>query len=122
MTHHHHHHGHHHHGHHHHHEYDEECCCCCDDHCDLEHHHHHHHENQDFAAQLLEMADDAWMELLKEKIKKQIESAGGKHLDHLAKIVAESNKERWEHKLAINELASNYKEKLTEFFGKGRKK
>jgi hypothetical protein len=68
------------------------------------------------------MADEAWMEILKEKIKKQIESAGGEHLDQLAKIVAESNKERWEHKLAINELASNYKEKLTDFFGKGHNK
>lgn len=103
-------HGHHHHhqgsgaGHHHH--DDDECC------------EHEHEDEHDFAHQLIAIADDAWMELLHEKIKKQIEISDGANLDKLAKLVSEANRERWNHKLAINKNATDYKNNLDQFFGK----
>lgn len=89
-----------------------QCCCYChDESCD-----HDHHEKGEFACELLELADQAWMELLKEKIKEQILASGGGHLDQLAKLVAESNRQRWQHKMASKTLCEEYKEKLCSLF------
>ena len=111
MSHHHHCHGHHHHG----------CCeehecgCCC-------HHHHHsdecheHHDQGDFASQLLQLADEAWMEVLKEKIKAQVIKGSGAHLDKLAKLVADGNKDRWRLKLGAQKGCDDFHEKVAEFF------
>jgi len=107
---------HHHHGecgsHHHHH-----------DECGSHHHHHgdccsHHHEHDDFAHQLIEMADEAWMEVLKEKIKEQIKSANGSHLDQLAKIISESNSARWTQKMALNKGQQGFRDKIHDFFNR----
>lgn len=101
------------HGQHHHHHCgtheNEECCA---------HEHEHHEHEQDFAHQLIAIADDAWMELLHEKIKKQIEISDGENLDKLAKLVSDANRERWNHKLAINKNSASYKNNLDQFFGK----
>ena len=80
---------------------------------------HHHHEHEDFAQTLLDMADDAWMEVLKEKIREQIRTTSGKHLEGLAKLVAESNKERWKHKLEKNRITHDYKTNISDFFHHG---
>lgn len=88
-------------------------------------HHHHGEENSchqeghsecGFAEQLLEMADEAWMEVLKEKIKGHILATKGAHLDKLAKLVAESNEEKWKNKMVKHHGCENYKQKLKEFF------
>ena len=42
------------------------------------------------------LADEAWMELLKEKIKAEIEKSGGAKLNALAKLVAETNGRKWQ--------------------------
>lgn len=100
---------------HHHHHHDGCCCCsqekhecckeesCCDGH-------------EDFASQLLSMADEAWMELLKDKIKENIQASGGAHLDQLAKAVAESNGARWKNKLAMKQNANDFKDKIKSLF------
>lgn len=91
------------------------CNCCC-----------HKQEKDDgcchFSDQLLELADDAWMELLKEKIKTQIEKVSGKHLDDLAKLVNEANHERWHEIFADRRHNDDYKEKLREYFHQSQKK
>jgi len=56
------------------------------------------------------------MEILKEKIKGKILESSGAHLDQLAKLVSDSNKERWKHKIAGNAVANDYREKFSEFF------
>jgi hypothetical protein len=66
----------------------------------------------------LEIADEAWMEILKDKIKEQILSSSGAHLDELAKIVSESNRDRWKHKIATNAVVNEYREKFSSFFDK----
>jgi hypothetical protein len=77
-------------------------------------------KQKDFSHKLFELADEAWMELLKDKIKQQILSSGGEHLDELAKIVAEANKERWKHKLSGKRACEEHKEKIKDFFNKGK--
>lgn len=84
-----------------------ECCGSCN---------HHSVGEKDFAHQLLEMADEAWMEILKEKIKDKILESSGAQLDQLAKLVSDSNKERWKHKIAGNAVASDYRDKFSQFF------
>lgn len=109
------------HSHHHHHE-----GCCHQDHdscCSNEHEHesccHAHGDDchKDFAQQLLSIADEAWMDLLKEKIKNHIQSNSDQHLEEIAGIVAESNKERWQHKMAIQKTKEDFKNKLDKAFG-----
>jgi len=50
------------------------------------------------SHRLLEIADLAWMEVLKEKIKEHIKATDPK-LDELAKIVSEANHKRWKQKM-----------------------
>lgn len=97
-------------GHHHHHH--GECCHGSHDTCC------HHHEHEDFAHELLDLADEAWMEVLKEKIKDQIRENNGKHLDALAKLVAESNNVRWKNKLSLQNTWGDFKAKVDAIFKK----
>lgn len=87
-------------------------CCACS-HC---HDHSSQHEHCHFSDQLLEMADDAWMEVLKEKIKEQVRQKSGAHLDKLAKIVAEANNDRWQRKLELMDIAHNFADRVRSFF------
>lgn len=90
-------------------------CTCCSG----------HHDEQancsDKAKHLLEVADMAWMELLKEKIKEHIANSDHK-IDELAKIVAEANRERWHQKMAKAKNCEQYERKLSELFGCGDSK
>lgn len=105
----------------HHHHHEEECheghCC-----------HHHHavqpaccHEDHDTecdtAHDLLDLADMAWMEVLKEKIKDHIR-ANDQKIDELAAIVADINKERWHHKMAKEKICEDFERRLKDLFNK----
>ena len=74
----------------------------------------------DYAAKFLEVADHAWIEVLKDKIKEQIK-ADGKHMDELARVIAEANKDKWQSKMAAKQKCCGYEEKLKEFFHSSRK-
>lgn len=107
--------------HHHHHCHshdDQESCCHEESHHDCCGSYDHHEDHQSFAHDLLEIADEAWMEVLKDKIKEQIVKIDGAHLDELAKIVAEANSARWSHKLGENHVNEEYHEKVADFFNK----
>lgn len=84
-------------------------CSCHEGTCNLQG---EGHEHGDFAHQLLELADEAWMEVLKEKIKEEVKKSNGPHLDQLAKLASESNNERWKHKLSSKKVACCFKDKL----------
>jgi len=106
---------------------------CCDHHecCDKEHSHtcsccghecckgHHQEEECHFTDRLLEMADEAWMELLHEKMKKHIAATCDQQLDELAKLVAATNHARWKNKMAAQKGCSDFKEKVKQFFACG---
>lgn len=103
---------------------------CCQDTCatDQSHHHQEHtccckqhecccHEEGEMAGHLYKLADEAWMELLKEKIKEKILQHDGAQLDALASAISESNGKRWKSKLCIKNNKENFKAKLDQIFG-----
>lgn len=90
-------------------------CCCCGatcQHCQGQ----HQHEECDFSQNLLDLADEAWMEVLKEKIMKQIESHSEGKLDKLAELVSSTNAERWKNKMHAKHGCEDFKAKLKEIF------
>lgn len=88
-------------------------CCCKGCNCGC----HGDHEG-DFAHELLEMADEAWMDLLRDKIKLQIETLSGKHLTELASLVANANHKKWIDKMAAGDSKDDYEDKVAEFFSR----
>lgn len=96
------------------------CSCGCGCGCGCgSHAHHHHHDSEEgcqCAEKLLEIADEAWRELLKEKIKAKIVAKKGEHMEKLAEIIAVANGEKWKHKISAKTKCNDYKEHLKEFF------
>lgn len=70
-------------------------------------------ESEDKAKKLLAIADMAWMEVLKDKIKEHILSTD-KKIDEMAKIVAQTNHDRWAHKMAKKQCMEHYEESLSQ--------
>lgn len=70
---------------------DESCNCCCHRSCNCS----CHHGSGKYSDQLLKLADEAWMEVVKEKIKDNIKKTSSEHLDQLAQLVSKTNKQRW---------------------------
>lgn len=88
----------------------EHTCCNCG--C------HHDKQRRSFARELLDLTDEAWMELLKEKIKEHIDSTRGSQLEELAKLVSEANNSRWHDKLHKLSGVRDYEQKIEDFFKK----
>ncbi len=77
-------------------------------------------EKEDFASCLIEAADCAWMEALKEKMKQHLLATQGDKLNELAKIVTETNNLRWKNKMEKKQGCKDFKEKLCNFFGRSK--
>ncbi len=58
---------------------------------------------------LLCLADEAWKEVLKEKIKQEIEKTSGAKLSSLAKLVAEANGKKWAFMIQGKKACEDYK-------------
>lgn len=78
-------------------------CHCCNCHC---------HQEGKYADELLKLADEAWMEVLKEKIKEEIIQTSDAHLSQMAKLVAGANHLRWKEKLQAKKDLHDYEEQL----------
>lgn len=89
------------------------CSCGCGSNL---HHHHHSEDGCGCAENFLKIADEAWVELLKEKIKAKIIAKKGEHIEKLAEIIAKANGEKWKTKLSGKTHCNEYKETLKEFF------
>lgn len=78
-------------------------------------------EECNMPEKLIQLADEAWEELLKDKLKAHIQAQKGKKLDDLAKLVAEANDARWKHliqgKLKCEEFKTRLKSLLAENVG-----
>ncbi len=97
------------------HEYSNEGVCSCG--CGAHTHHRHDFEGHCHCAEkFLEIADEAWKEVLKEKIKEKIIAKKGEHIEKLAEIVALANGEKWKHKISAKTKGNDFKEKLKGFF------
>lgn len=69
-----------------------------------------------FADELLKIADQAWMEVLKEKIKDEIRQLSNDHLSQMAKLVAEANHVRWKEKMKARKDIHDYEDQLRGLF------
>ena len=98
-------------------EHHEECCKggehhkCCD-----KMHHKHHDEHRCYTEKLLAFAGEAWKELLKEKIKANIEKEHGAHLEELAEILVKANGDKWKHKMEAKMCYEEFQDALKDFF------
>lgn len=95
---------------------------CCKSECSSTEDETCHDEKDDCMSDFfLEIADCAWTDVLKDKIKEYILSTQDKHMTELAKIVAESNNQRWKNKMANKQSHIEFEEKLCQFFGQSKK-
>ncbi len=69
----------------------------------------------------LELADAAWEEVLKEKIKEHLLSTQNDRMAELAKIVAEATTSVGEIRWRKKHGSMDFKEKLGRFFGQSKK-
>ena len=86
------------------------CNCSC--------HEHKGHECEEMEMNFLELADKAWMELLKEKIKARITATSNDTLEQLASLISDANHNRWKEIFASKKCCSDYKSNLKDFFRK----
>lgn len=96
----------------------EGCSCGCGCGCGSSSHHNYHGDEGGChcAEKFLEIADEAWKEVLKEKIKAKIVAKKGEHIEKLAEIVAMANGEKWKHKIAAKMKCGEFKDSLKEYF------
>ncbi|MFC2049430.1 hypothetical protein ACFLR2_02000 [Chlamydiota bacterium] len=73
------------------------------------------------SAWFLEIADEAWTEVLKDKIKEHILATNNERMTELAKIVSESNNQRWKLKMEKKQACGDFKEKLFRLFSNPKK-
>ena len=94
-----------------------ESSCGCG--CGSKGHDHHHHDGDGqchCAEKFLAIADEAWKEVLKEKIKDKIIAKKEEHIEKLAEIVATANGEKWKHKISEKMKCNEFKDNLKDFF------
>lgn len=65
---------------------------------------------------LLCLADEAWKEVLKDKIKQEIEKSQGAKLASLAKLVAETNGRKWAYMIQGKKACDDYKTQVRVLF------
>lgn len=98
----------------------EKCPCSChSQHEECHQGKHDHEENK--ASYFLELADEAWEEVLKDKIKEYILKTQSDHMDKLAKIVAEGNNQRWKNRMEKKQGYKDFMEELCKFFSQSKK-
>lgn len=82
-------------------------CGCTNSHCQCA-----CHQQCKYSDELLKLADDAWMELLKEKIKEDILQNAGDQLTRLAKLVSTANHARWKDKMQSKKDHEDFESQL----------
>jgi hypothetical protein len=97
------------------HQHEENYGCGCGCGCGCGSQHHHHEEGCKCAEKFLEIADEAWKEVLKEKIKAKILTHKGEHMEKLAEIIAKANGEKWKHIISAKTKSNEFKDSLKEF-------
>ncbi len=71
-------------------------------------------EECDMSGKLICLADEAWSELLKEKMKAEIQKSCGEDMDKIAKFVTDTNNARWSYMIKGKAKCEEYKQKLKE--------
>lgn len=97
-----------------------ECQCQCSN-CSCKNYNGGCHQGK-YSDQLFKLADDAWMELLKEKIKEEIRLNGGEQIAQLAKLVSTANHARWKDKMQTKKDHEEFENNLKAAMGCPSKK
>jgi len=92
------------------------CSCGCGCGCGSHHHHHDEEGGCHCAEKFLAIADEAWVEVLKDKIKSKILTHKGEHMEKLAEMIATANGEKWKNKISAKMKCNQFKDNLKEFF------
>lgn len=71
-----------------------------------------------YSDQLLHLADQAWEELLKDKIKEEILAKSSANLTELAKLVSETNHKRWKALMSEKGNEDSFKDRLRQILEK----
>ncbi len=103
------------------HSHNEKCNCHCHSQEHLNDHSKDHCDKEMIESFFFEVADCAWREVLKEKIKEYILATQNTQMTELAKIVAEGNNQRWKIKMEKKQGCASFREKLCQFFGQSKK-
>lgn len=95
--------------------------CCGGKQCNESGHNHescHEHEckHEEMLHYFLEIADCAWEEVLKEKIKEHIRATQDARLTEIARVVSEGNSQRWKRKMEKKQAICDFKNKLHSCF------
>lgn len=98
----------------------EKCCCPChqkqeEETC------HGEDQHEDHTEWFLEIADAAWTEVLKDKIKEHILTTQNDRMTELAKIVSEGNSSRWKLKMEQENSIEDFQENICRFFSQHKK-
>jgi hypothetical protein len=98
----------------------ENCHCAChlDQAC---HQEGHNHAEEMKAEYFLALADEAWEEVLKDKIKEYILQTQNDPMLKLAKLVAEGNHQRWRTKMEKRQNSKDFMEEICKFFDHPKK-
>jgi len=73
----------------------------------------------EMTDRLIALADEAWYELLKDKMKEQIQNSCGDKLDKLAEFLSNSNNERWTHMISGKAKCEQFKQDLAQMMVAG---
>lgn len=99
----------------------EKCPCPCHIKHNECHQDEHDHDEAMKANYFLKLADEAWQEVLKEKIKEHILKTQSDSMGKLAKIVAEGNNQRWKNRMDKKQGCKDFMEELCKFFSLSKK-
>jgi hypothetical protein len=98
-------------------------CSCCQTSC---HQSSCYEEEEDeyksLCEHLVELADIAWMELVKEKLKEEIRNADADHIDQLVKVISSYNRQRWHAKLSEKSGCEDLEQQVKEIFASKHRK
>ena len=84
------------------------------------HHGEHVHGEGIKANYFLGLADKAWEEVLKEKIKECILKTQSDRMDKLAKIIAEGNNHHWKNRMEKKQGCEDFMEEVCKFFNQSK--
>ena len=68
----------------------------------------------DIPEKLLCLADEAWKDALKAKIREKIEKNQAEKLEQLATLVADANHRRWKHMIEAKQGCESFKHQVKE--------
>lgn len=98
------------------HDNNKECKCGYHHSCGDKYSHFKEEEGCLCEEKFLMLADEAWKEYLKERIKAKIAEKKGQHIEDLAEIISTANGERWKHKIMAKMKCHEFKENIKHLF------